>query len=136
MQRLIGEVDESTRLARVIVAVPDPLGDEGEQALILGSIVQVEVEAKPILEAVRLDREYLRQSDTVWVMREGKLRIQPVDVRFSDAEHAFIGGGLAAGDRVVTTSLATVVDGLAIRDMAESDTDSNSEVAVQEHESR
>jgi len=123
VERLIGEVDESTRLARVIIAVPDPLGGEGEPALVLGSIVQVEIEAKPIDGAVRLDREYLRQGDTVWVMREGTLRIQPVNVRFSDAEHAFIDEGLAAGDRVVTTNLATTVDGLAIRETSASDTD-------------
>ncbi len=136
VERLIGEVDESTRLARVIVAVPDPLGGEGEPALILGSIVQVEIEAKPIDGAVRLDREYLRQGDTVWVMREGKLRIQPVDVRFSDAEHAFIGGGLAAGDRVVTTNLATTVDGLAIRDTSEPDTETRDRSSVPEQASQ
>lgn len=134
VERLIGEVDESTRLARVIVAVPDPLGDEGEPALILGSIVQVEIEAKPIQQAVRLDRDYVRQSDTVWVMREGKLRIQPVDVRFSDAEYAYIGEGLSAGDRVVTTSLATVVDGLEIRDASMPVTDSIPESADPEQE--
>jgi len=121
VERLIGEVDESTRLARVIVAIPHPLGDGVQPALVLGSIVQVEIEARPIERVVRLDREYLRQNDTVWVMSDGELHIRPVEVRFSDAEHAYIGDGLQAGDRVVTTSLATVVDGLPIRDLSEAD---------------
>jgi hypothetical protein len=120
----------------VIVAVPDPLGKEGEPALILGSIVQVEIEAKPIDETVRLDREYLRQSDTVWVMRDGKLRIRPVDVRFADAEYAYIGDGLSSGDRVVTTSLATVVDGLEIRDRSEPATESTADGTGPEPERR
>jgi RND family efflux transporter MFP subunit len=119
VQRLIGEVDESTRLARVIVAVPRPLGEGGEPSLVLGSIVQVEIEGVPVDDAVRLDRAYLRQDDTVWVLDEGTLSIRSVGVLFSDAEHAFIGEGLEAGDRVVTTNLATVADGLAIRDMSE-----------------
>ena len=119
--RLIGEVDQSTRLARVIVEVPRPLGDDGEPALVLGSIVQVEIEAKPIENVVRLDREYLRQDDTVWVAHEGALHIRSVEVLVADAEHAYVGEGLGTGDRVVTTNLATVVDGLDIRDLSQPD---------------
>jgi len=117
--RLIGEVDQSTRMARVIVEVPDPLGAADEPALILGSIVQAEIEARSIHDVVRLDRAYLRQGDTVWVMQGNALRIQPVDVVFADEQHAYISDGLSTGDRVVTTSLATVVDGLEIRESDE-----------------
>lgn len=116
--RLIGEVDQETRLARVIVDVPRPLGGDDEPALILGSIVQVEIEAAAINNVVRLDRAFLRQGDTVWIMEDEKLRIRKVSVLFSDAEHAYISDGLLKGDRVVTTSLATVVDGLDIRDIS------------------
>lgn len=116
VQRLIGEVDQSTRLARAIVSVPDPLGQSGEPRLILGTVVQVDIEAKPIENVVRLDRAYLRQNDTVWVMENDLLRIREVDVVFSDSTHAYITTGLESGEKVVTTSLATVVDGLAIRE--------------------
>lgn len=116
VQRLIGEVDQSTRLARAIVSVPDPLGQTGEPSLILGTVVQVDIEATPIENVVRLDRSYLRQNDTVWVMENDLLRIREVDVIFSDSTHAYITTGLESGEKVVTTSLATVVDGLAIRE--------------------
>ena len=118
VERLIGEVDQNTRLARVIVVVPRPLGDGDEPALVLGTIVQVEIEARSIDHVVRLSRAYLRQDNTVWVMRDGTLNIQTVEVVFSDAENVYVSEGLDAGDRVVTTNLATVVDGLAVRDMA------------------
>ncbi len=119
VERLIGEVDQETRLARLIVTVPQPLGDDGEPALVLGSIVQVAIEARPIDDVVRLPRAYLRQDDTVWLIEDGTLRIQTVEVLFSDAGHAYIGKGLQTGDRVVVTNLATVADGLAVRDMAD-----------------
>ncbi len=121
--RLIGEVDQRTRLARVIVEVPDPLGDQARQALVLGTILQVEIEAKPIADVVKLDRAYLRQNDTVWVMQENLLKIRQVEVLFSDEGYAYISEGLAAGDRVVTTSLATVVDGLEIRELQQPNAD-------------
>lgn len=130
--RLIGEVDQETRMARVIVDVPQPLGNDDEPALILGSIVQVEIEAAALEDVVRLDRAYLRQGNTVWVMDNEKLRIRKVDVLFSDAEHAFIADGLSEADRVVTTSLATVVDGLDIRDInAETDSATRTEIGGQ-----
>ena len=119
VKRLIGELDQSTRMARVIVEVPQPLGREGQPELILGSIVQVDISAAPLRGVIRLDRAYLRQNDTVWVMDDGKLRIREVEVLFSDAAYAYIGDGLEPGERVVTTSLATVVDDLDIREASE-----------------
>lgn len=119
VDRLIGEVDQTTRLGRVIVSVPRPMGSDAEPQLILGTLVQVEIEARPLDDVVRLPRALLRQNDTVWVMDEGKLRIRDVDVAFSDSRHAYIRAGLDDGERIVTTNLATVADGLAIRTAAD-----------------
>lgn len=118
VQRLIGEVDQSTRLGRVLVSVSNPMGSATEPQMILGTLVQLEIEARPLEDVVRLPRGLLRQNDTVWVMEEGELKIRHVEVAFSDGKHAYIRGGLAAGEQVVTTNLATVVDGLPIRTAA------------------
>jgi RND family efflux transporter MFP subunit len=125
VERLIGEVDASTRLGRVIVSVPRPLGGDGEPRMILGTVVQVDIEAAPLVDVVRLPNRYLRQDDTVWVMDSGELRIRKADVLFSDHMHAYIRSGVDAGERVVTTSLATVVDGLPIREAAEGESSQN-----------
>ncbi len=113
---MIGEVDEATRLARVIVSVPNPLGSEGEPPLVLGSVVRVELEARPIEDVVRLERSYLRQGDTVWVMDGGELRVREAEVLFADDRFAYLRSGVESGEKVVTTNLATVVDGLSIRE--------------------
>ncbi len=116
VSRLIGTVDQQTRLARVLVTVPDPLGRQTDQPpLILGTIVQLRIEGRLIEDVVRIDREYLRQNDTVWVMADGALEIREVDVVFSDGSHAYIRAGLEAGADLVTTSLATVTPGLPLR---------------------
>tara|TARA_R110002072_G_scaffold165525_4_gene318764 strand:- start:7963 stop:9174 length:1212 start_codon:yes stop_codon:yes gene_type:complete len=116
VRRLIGEVDSNTRFARVIVSLQNPIGSDDGPPLILGTLVQVEIEAIPLVDVVKLDRAYLRQGDTVWVMSGDELRIRKVEVTFSDSSHAYLRSGLAAGDKVVTTSLATVADGLSIRE--------------------
>lgn len=116
VERLIGEVDQSTRMARILVSVPRPLGGDGVPPLILGAVVRVEIEAKPIEDVVRLERAYLRQGDSVWVMDGNALRVRQAEVVFSDSSYAYLGSGVNEGDKIITTDLATVVDGLPVRE--------------------
>jgi RND family efflux transporter MFP subunit len=117
--RLVGELEGDTRMARVLVAVDDPLGREAASGrlprLIIGSYVECLLHGREIPDVKRLPRDYVRKGDTVWLMRDGHLAIQPVDIVFQDNEFAYVRDGLEAGDRVVTTSLATVKDGIALR---------------------
>lgn len=116
VSRLIGSLDEQTRLARVQIVVKDPLARETSgQPLILGSIVQLQIEAEPIGGVVRIPRELLRQNSTVWVYADGVLDIRSVGVEFRDAEGAYISSGLEDGDMIVTTNLATVRAGLPLQ---------------------
>ena len=102
---LIGELDRSSRLAKVNIEVSDPLGLNSEAkdkpALMLGSIVEVSIEGRALEHVVRLDRELLRADDTVWVMEAGELRIVPVTIVFRDATHVFIREGLGSAAKVV-----------------------------------
>lgn len=116
VSRMIGSLDQQTRLARVLISVPDPLGNSSDvPPLILGSLVNVKIQGRPIDNVVRLPREYLRDADTVWVMQEEQLRIVETDVLFRDAQFAYIRDGLADGDEVITTTLATVADGVRLK---------------------
>lgn len=119
LERLIGAVDPDTRLARVLITVPDPLGRAAGAAarppLILGTVVQVEIEGKPLVDVVRIERELLRKNDTVWVFADDELEIRAVEVLFSDAEFAYLNAGLEGDEQIVTTNLATVTNGLALR---------------------
>lgn len=119
LDQLVGELEGGTRLARVMVSVDDPLarapGHEGQPALIIGAFVETRIEGREIAGALKLPRALIRKDDTVWLMREGALAIQPVTIVFQDADYAYIGEGLSAGDLVVSTNLATVKDGIRLR---------------------
>jgi len=116
---LIGALENQTRMARLLVTVPDPLAHEpesaGEQPLMIGSYVEVRIEGKPIENVVRMDRDYLRQNDTAWINEDGVLKIRELDIALRDEDFAYIRAGLGAGDLVVTTNLATVIDGAKLR---------------------
>lgn len=117
--RLVGALDAQTRLASVLVSVPDPLVRKTEMdtvpPLMLGTFVEVHIKAREIQDVIRLNRDHLRQGETVWVMKEGKLNIREVDIIFEDAEYAYIKEGLSDDEQVVTTDLSTVVEGAGLR---------------------
>lgn len=119
LYRLVGELDDQTRLARVLVTVDDPLARTPDNAqaprLILGAYVSAAIEGRPLDDVVRLERQLVRRNDTVWVMEDGKLSIREADVAFRDRQFAYLRGGVAAGERVVTSDLASVVEGAALR---------------------
>lgn len=118
--RMIGSLDEESRLARVLVTVSDPLGRRADvPPLILDTMIEAQIEGRPIEDVFRLSRDHVRDGDTVWIMKAGKLEIRKVDVVFRDAEYAYIRNGLASGEEVVTSTLATVADGVGLRKIDE-----------------
>jgi RND family efflux transporter MFP subunit len=114
---VVGALEDGTRMARVLIAVPDPhgLGDPAAPRLVIGSFVEADIAARELADVVRLSRDYLREDDTVWVMEDSTLRIRDVDIVFRDPTYAYIERGLSEQDRVVTTNLSTVTDGARLR---------------------
>ena len=119
---LIGELENQTRLARVLLTVSDPLSHEPESAglppLMIGSFVEARIAGMRIQDVVRIDRDYVRKDDTIWIDKNDVLEIRELDIVFRDDEFAYVRSGLDAEDQVITTNLATVFDGAALR-MAE-----------------
>lgn len=118
--RLIGALEENTRLARVVIEVRDPLCRNAANAsvppLLVGEYLEVSIRGKPLRDVVQMERRYLRQNNTAWVMdAEGKLQIRPLDIAFQDATHVYIRAGLNDGEAIVTTNLASVFEGAELR---------------------
>lgn len=119
LDRQIGALDGQTRLARVLVKVTDPLATttelEGKPKLMIGTFVEVNIQADAIPNVVRLDRDYVRSNETVWVMKDGKLEIRKVEIVLTDDTHAYIRGGLEDEEKVIISDLSTVSNGIGLR---------------------
>ena len=114
----VGALDNQTRMARVLVEVPDPLAQDtaaDKPELIIGTFVETLIEGNEVSNVVRLNRDYLRENNRVWVMEDGKLAIREVEVLLTDNQYAYISEGLSGGEKVITTNLSTVAEGVAVR---------------------
>lgn len=117
--RLAGDLEDQGRMARLLVAVDDPLGLADAKGrtprLLLNAYVSVVIEGRALDDVVVLDRRHLHAGDHVWVLSDGKLAIRPVDVVYRGRKQVFIDGGLSEGEQLITTNLSAAVEGMALR---------------------
>ena len=118
VERLLSAVDARGRMARLLIAVEDPLALGVDVAsrplpLLLGSYVRVELQGQAIADAVRLPRTALVDGRAVWLVDGDELRRREVEVVWRDPKEVVV-QGLRAGDRVMLTPLATPTEGLAV----------------------
>lgn len=117
--RLMGQLEEAGRMAKLLVSVTDPLGLQGETtgpSLLIDSFVRAQIEGHPIPDVVVLPRAFLRDGGNVWVMNDdNQLEIRPVEIVFRGREAVYVSQGLSDGGRVVSSDLAAPVDGMPLR---------------------
>mgnify|MGYP006424501973 CR=1 FL=1 len=102
------------RMAQLRVAVPEPL--DRNPRMLVGAYLRARIQGAPLGDVVALDRAYLREDDTVWVMTpENRLEIRAVNIAYRGSEHVYVDVGLAEGDRIVTSDIATPTDGMRLR---------------------
>jgi RND family efflux transporter MFP subunit len=116
---ICGDVEPAGRLARLLVAVPDPFGLADGTAgapLLMGAYVKTEIQG-PTLEGVFVvPRVALREGDQVWVMdRSDRLDVRDVTIAWRRESDVLVSEGLAPGDRVVTSMIPTPIPGMELR---------------------
>jgi len=79
-----------------------------------GAFVAVTVPDRLYEDAVRLPETALYDTGTMYVVADGRLERRTVEVAAFEGADVIVTGGLASGDRVMTTRLSTVEDGLKV----------------------
>ena len=112
--RVRPDLSDQGRMARVLVEVTDPL--DREPPMLVGSYLRGRIEGGRLDQVVSLDRSYLREDDSVWVMTgQDRLEIRAVEIAYRGPEEVYVSAGLSAGDRVVTSEIATPTSGMKLR---------------------
>jgi RND family efflux transporter MFP subunit len=126
--RLRGALDEKGRMARVLVAIEDPLnirggtigtGNVAEEAklpLLVGAYVRVEIEGTELEDVFAVPRTALRDGDRVWIMDpRDRLVVRPVDVAWRRREKVLVRDGITEGERIVVGAISTPIPGMKLR---------------------
>lgn len=112
------EVDEKTRMVKVVIEVKGPYGLSGgnkKYPLAINTFVEVSIKGRTI-SGILIPKAAFRENSTVWTMdNENKLRIRSVSPVRIERETVLIGDGLVHGDVVVVTNLSGVADGMKLR---------------------
>jgi RND family efflux transporter MFP subunit len=114
--RAEGKLDGRTRMVQVVVRVQKPYARK--PPLAAGLFVTVEIQGRTLENAAVIPRAALRDNNTVWVVDDtGQLVFRRVDVARLGTNQAILRSGLDDGERVVTSGLKVVTDGMKVRIM-------------------
>ena len=116
--RIVGKLNETSRMATVIIAVSDPFKLQTEGAadrMMIDDYVFVEMAGRTIANVVELPRAVLQDGQTVWINDGGKLDIRPVTLAWKDNEKVYIQNGIESGEQVIVSDLSTPVQGMPLK---------------------
>lgn len=120
VSRSLGEVDEGSRMARIVVAVPEPYAPEHSLPLADGMFVEVVLSGKILSGVAAIPRSALHDRNTVWLMGpDNRLAIRPVQVVRPEQDKIYLREGVQAGDRLVLTNLVGAANGMLLRRASE-----------------
>ncbi len=115
-----GSLEAQGRMVRVIAEVPDPFAlqkaNAAVPALLMDSLVDVEIFGQTLADVVVVDRRYVHDGNRVWLMdSDGNLRIRTIEPVYTGEGQVFVAEGLRAGERLVTSYLSAPVEGMPLR---------------------
>jgi len=115
--RTSSSYDPATRVLFGYVQVDDPYGKGADRGVPLaaGLFVSVKIAGREIANSIVVPRTALRGTDTVYIANtDNTLSLRTVMVASSTREMVVINGGLSAGERVITSPIRGVAEGMKI----------------------
>jgi RND family efflux transporter MFP subunit len=117
-------VDQQTRMIYAVAEVTDPYGSAASNGmpLAVGLFVSAEIAGVTPQNALVMPRTALRNADKVYVINdEDLLEIRTVSVLSTSADRVLVTAGVSAGERVVTSTIPTAVDGMQVQAISRED---------------
>jgi len=112
--RAEAEVDPMTRMLSIVARIDNTPSISSSNPIAVGQFVQATIYGIEIPEIVVLPRTAVRD-EGVWVVDTSMILYnRPVDVLRYENEFALIGEGIEPGDRLLTSRLSSLVNGLKV----------------------
>lgn len=118
--RLLGDVEPQGRLARVLIEINKPMEnmkyDEITSPLLIDEFVSVSISGATIENICVIPRTAFRDGSEIWLLDTSNvLHITPIKQLWSDRERVFVRKTWAQDMQLITSDLATPVEGMTLR---------------------
>jgi RND family efflux transporter MFP subunit len=118
--RTTGQVDNMSRMISVVVEVTNPFErSNGRPPLLPGIFAEILIEGKVLKNAMAVPRDAIHDSNKVWIVKDGSLHIEALDIVRADKDFAYAMARVDQNATIVTSSLDTVMEGMKVRTQLE-----------------
>ena len=118
LSRVKAQMDDKTRTLPVIIEVDtDSNSEDNRNALRLrpGMFVTARIKGKEVSQAFVLPRHVVYPGDTVYTVKDDRLKIKSVDILRAFKDSVIVSQGLSDGERIIKTPLSDATDGMLVR---------------------
>ena len=117
--KLLGDLEEKGRMARLLIEVKDPLArrpeNKGKKPLLLGEYVRADIDGRVMEQVYSIPRNALREGSQVWLAsKDNKLDARTVEVLWRDAGWVLIKENLAEGEKLITSDITAPIPGMDV----------------------
>jgi RND family efflux transporter MFP subunit len=113
-------IDPNSNTVQAIIRVQQPVAETGLIPLPIGLFVEAKIVGRRIDNVVALPRSVIRNNSQVLVVdAENKMYYRDVDIFRLEQDRVLISGGLLAGERICTSPIQAVVDGMTVQPVVE-----------------
>ena len=105
-----------------IIRIEQPSADLGGESIPLpiGLFVEARIAGKLVEDIISLPRSVIRNNSQVLVVdAENKMYYRDVDIYRLEQDRVLISGGLLPGEKICTSPIQAVVDGMSVRPVLE-----------------
>ena len=129
--RLLGDLEEKGRMARVLIEVKDPLAQQpenlGKNPLLLGEYVRVDIAGSVLQQVFSIPRSALRENSQIWLVTStNTLAVRPIEVLWRDADRVLVADGLSVGEELIVSDITAPIPGMDVS--TGEDEDENEEI--------
>ncbi len=123
--RLLSGLETTGRMARLLVAIDDPLNLKAESAedlmpLLLDDYVRVKIEGKMMNDVISIPWKALREGDKVWIIdQNNQLEIRRIEVLRSYEDQVIIQGDIKDGESIITNNISTPIPGTILQTVSQ-----------------
>jgi RND family efflux transporter MFP subunit len=115
--KLLKEVDEKGKMLKILVEVESPLTQK--VPLLLNEFVKAKIDGKELKDIYRVPRALVHNGNNIWLNNNGRMKIEQVDVIWTNKDFAFFKYDKAKELKLVETNLSLPANGLKLNEIKE-----------------